>query len=95
MTYIRMGTVGTVALPFALTSVTQMQAPEGDDVAWQRYVISQGDNRIEGMRRGEHDEVSTLLAALVARLNGRFSKPSGNAIVRGRSRWGRTQVPGA
>ncbi len=84
MTYARIASGAHVVAPFALTSMAEISAPDGCSGTWQHYVITQGHNRIEGMRCGSHDEVSMALADVLDRLNGRFSKAPRNTAVRGR-----------
>ena len=55
--------------PFQLESVDEVAAPAGQQGVWQRYVITQGANRIVGMRAGVHSDVSSMLADQVERLN--------------------------
>ena len=71
-----------VEAPFRLESVTGVAAPEGQEGVWQRYVITQGTNRIEGMRAGTHGEVSSLLEQHVEQLNQRLDKSRQKAAKR-------------
>jgi hypothetical protein len=64
----------TAEISFCLASVDEVDAPEGSEGTWYRYVISQGDNSIVGMRCGARPEVMLFLDALLERLNTRFSK---------------------
>jgi hypothetical protein len=66
--------VNVAEISFCLTSVDEVDAPEGGEGTWYRYVISQGDNSIVGMRCGTRPEVMVFLDALLERLNTRFSK---------------------
>lgn len=58
-------------VPFVLNSVTPVAAPEGSDGVWHRYVISQGENEITGLRAGTHAEVTRLVDEMIERLNER------------------------
>jgi hypothetical protein len=60
--------------PFRLDSITEVPAPEGGEGVWQRYVIVQGTNTINGLRAGTHAEVSLEVEMMVERLNERFRK---------------------
>jgi hypothetical protein len=60
-----------VELPFKLDSISKAAAPGGAEGVWHSYVISQGENTIEGVRAGTHAEVSMLLQEMVERLNER------------------------
>ena len=71
-------------LPFKLESISAAAAPDGAEGVWHRYVISQGDNTIAGVRAGTLEEVTLLVEAMVERLNERREgkmrpkvKPSG------------------
>lgn len=57
--------------PFQLESITQTDAPAGEQGVWHSYVISQGTNKITGMRAGTRTEVSALVEDMVQRLNER------------------------
>lgn len=59
---------------FRLESVDEVTAPEGQLGVWQRYVITQGANRIVGTRAGAHSDVTLLLTEQVERLNVRLGK---------------------
>ena len=61
----------TVELPFKLDSITKASAPRGATGVWHSYVISQGENTIEGVRAGTQAEVAELLRQMVERLNER------------------------
>jgi hypothetical protein len=61
----------TVELPFKLDSIAKAVAPSGATGVWYSYVISQGENTIEGVRAGTHEEVAELLRQMVERLNER------------------------
>lgn len=58
-------------LPFTLDSISKAAAPSGADGVWHSYVISQGTNKIAGVRAGTHEEVTRLLQEMVERLNDR------------------------
>jgi hypothetical protein len=60
--------------PFRLDSISEVPAPEGGEGVWQRYVIVQGTNTINGLRAGTRAEVSAQVESLVERLNERFRK---------------------
>jgi hypothetical protein len=57
--------------PFKVDSISKAVAPTGAAGPWHSYVISQGENRIAGMRAGTHCEVTMLLDEMVDRLNDR------------------------
>jgi hypothetical protein len=61
----------TVQMPFKVDSIAQAAAPSGATGVWHSYVISQGANRIAGVRAGTHEEVAQLVRELVERLNER------------------------
>lgn len=58
-------------VPFVLSSVTPVAAPEGSEGVWHRYVILQGENEITGLRAGTHAEVTRLVDEMIERLNER------------------------
>jgi len=58
-------------LPFKMDSIATVAAPAGAAGTWFSYVISQGENRIAGMRAGTHAEVTTHVHDLIERLNDR------------------------
>ena len=60
--------------PFRLDTLQQIEAPDGCDGVWQRYVITQGSNTIVGMRCGAQGEVNRALSDMIERLNLRFAK---------------------
>jgi len=62
--------------PFQLESITQTAAPAGEQGVWHSYVISQGTNKITGIRAGTRTEVSALVEDMVARLNERRRRKS-------------------
>jgi hypothetical protein len=69
MSYSHISSRATVKAPYRLDSIDTVPAPKGCDGTWFRYVISQGDNKIVGMRCGMHSEVSVVLTDYVERLN--------------------------
>ena len=60
--------------PFRVDSITEVAAPQGGEGIWQRYVIVQGSNTINGLRAGTQSEVSLEVEIMVQRLNDRFRK---------------------
>jgi hypothetical protein len=64
-------TENTLALPFKLDSISEAKTPAGADGVWHSYVISQGTNRITGVRAGTRAEVVLLVEQMVERLNER------------------------
>ena len=64
----------TIEAPFRLDSIVEAPAPDGNSGVWQRYVITQGENTIVGMRSGMPGEVRAIVDDLVDRLNARFAK---------------------
>ena len=72
----------TALTPFRLDMVQQIDAPEGCDGVWQRYVITQGGNTIVGMRCGAQSDVNRALNEMVERLNLRFTKQHGKEVER-------------
>jgi hypothetical protein len=58
-------------VPFRVDLISEAPAPDGSSDVWQRYVISQGTNTINGLRPGARGEVASQLEAMVARLNER------------------------
>jgi hypothetical protein len=74
MAYAHIASGPVVQALFQLESVDEVAAPEGQEGVWQRYVITQGANRIVGMRAGVQSEVSSQLAQQVDRLNLRAGK---------------------
>lgn len=79
MTYAQISTVAILESPFRLDSLEAVPAPQGCEGTWQRYVITQGENRIVGMRAGTHSEVTVILTQYLERLNERFAKQRGKA----------------
>jgi hypothetical protein len=64
-------TEALLEVPFRLDSLTRVQAPEGCEGVWHRYVIMQGTNEITGMRAGSQAEVKGLVDDMIERLNQR------------------------
>jgi hypothetical protein len=60
--------------PFRLHSIVEVPAPEGGEGVWQKYVIVQGINTINGLRPGTRSEVSVQIESMVEHLNERFRK---------------------
>lgn len=60
-------------LPFKVDSIAKTAAPSGTEGVWHSYVISQGPNKIAGIRTGTQAEVTVLLQEMVERLNERRS----------------------
>jgi hypothetical protein len=59
----------SVEQPFRLDEVVRAPAPDGSDSVWHRYVISQGENTIAGLREGKHVDVFAQAESMVERLN--------------------------
>ena len=74
MSYVRISSRSTLESPFKLHSIDTVPAPEGCEGTWQRYVITQGDNKIVGMRCGMPGEVSLVLTEYVERMNVRAGR---------------------
>ncbi|MEO0422557.1 MAG: hypothetical protein AAF184_09500 [Pseudomonadota bacterium] len=65
-------TLSKSPLPFVLDSIVKTSPPSGcEGQLWCKYVIVQGDNVIEGMRRGGPAEVADVVDALIVQLNER------------------------
>jgi len=58
-------------VPFKVESIAEVPAPPGSDGVWHRYVISQGANRITGMRNGDRADIVVQVDEMVERLNER------------------------
>lgn len=58
-------------VPFIRCSVTPIAAPDGCEGQWHKYVITQGDNQITGLRAGTLSEVTLHVDDLTERLNER------------------------
>jgi hypothetical protein len=75
MTYVHISSPPEVeSACYRVDSIDAIAAPEGCVGTWQRYVISQGDNKIVGMRCGLRDEVSLILEDYVQRMNVRAGR---------------------
>ncbi len=58
--------------PFKIIELVRGNSPEPDDNReWYRYVISQGDKPITGLRQGSKRSVKTAVDEVVLRLNER------------------------
>ena len=68
-----------LSTPFRLDLVEEVEAPDGCEGVWQRYVIMQGENRILGTRAGNKSEVVAVVTAFVDQLNVRFAKHAAKA----------------
>jgi hypothetical protein len=60
-----------IEAPFRVDSISKVTAPEGSDGIWFKYVITQGNNLISGVRSGAQAEVTSLVGEMVERLNER------------------------
>ena len=58
-----------VELPFRIETISEVPAPDGSSDIWQQYVISQGANRITGLRPGTRIDVEPQLEEMVVHLN--------------------------
>lgn len=58
-------------LPFRLESLVATTTPAGSEGDWYRYVITQGANRITGLRAGSKSAVQLEVNEMVDRLNER------------------------
>lgn len=79
--------------PFHIVSIDRSSAPAGatgDD--WCHYVIAQGDNAIDGMRRGSIASVTEAVEFIVSQLNQRRQRQGGKQSPPSRSP-GRTPTP--
>jgi hypothetical protein len=74
MTHISPKSCEALLAPFRIDTIQEVDAPEGCDGVWHRYVISQGSNTIVGMRSGAQSDVNRILCDIVERLNVRFAK---------------------
>jgi hypothetical protein len=74
-------TVANHETPFRVESIAKTSTPAGSEGTWFQYVISQGTNKITGVRSGSQSEVNMLLEEMVERLNerraGKMPKPKG------------------
>lgn len=58
--------------PFRIIELSRTDPPEADDEReWHRYVISQGDKPIVGMRQGSKRSVKAAIEEVVERMNER------------------------
>ncbi len=57
--------------PFKVDSIVPVAAPQGSEGVWHRYVITQGSNRITGMRAGARADIAVVVDEMVERLNDR------------------------
>jgi hypothetical protein len=58
--------------PFKIIELVKGDPPDADDDReWYRYVISQGDKPITGLRQGSRRSVKTAVDEVVLRLNER------------------------
>lgn len=64
-------TDAVLELPFQMDSISTVATPDGATGTWYGYVISQGSNKIAGMRAGTQAEVTTHVHDLIERLNDR------------------------
>jgi hypothetical protein len=58
-------------VPFVRESVMPIAAPDGCEGTWHEYVISQGGNRITGLRAGNLADVTRQVDEMTERLNER------------------------
>ena len=68
--------------PFRIISVTKSEGPDGNDKEdWYRYVISQGNDPIIGLRRGTQESVLEAAEGVVFCLNERLIGKPGRVHV--------------
>lgn len=73
----------TAGEPFVLVSIDRSEPPEGAaGKGWFTYVISQGENLIEGHRQGTRASLQKALRETVERLNERRMGKSGRNHLR-------------
>jgi hypothetical protein len=70
-----------VTQPFKIIELTKTDAPDAEDTReWHRYVISQGDKPIVGLRQGSKRSVKMAIDEVVLRMNerrlGKTGRPS-------------------
>ncbi len=65
--------IATLETPFQVDALREVSAPDGGTASWYQYEISQGTNKITGLRPGGRAEVAHELQLMVARLNERRS----------------------
>ena len=58
-------------VPFVRQSVTPVATPDGCEGIWHKYVISQGENQITGLRAGSLADVTRQVDEMTERLNER------------------------
>jgi hypothetical protein len=63
--------VAMLESPFQVDALSEVSAPDGSADPWYSYVISQGTNKITGLRPGARSEVAQQLQIMVTRLNER------------------------
>ncbi|MFQ5548368.1 MAG: hypothetical protein ACE5FV_08760 [Woeseia sp.] len=69
--------------PFKIIELTRAEPPDADDDReWYRYVISQGDKPITGLRQGNKRSVKAAVEEVVLLLNerrlGKTGRPAAN-----------------
>lgn len=71
------------AVPFKIISVTKSEGPAGNEQKdWYRYVISQGNDPIIGLRRGTKKSVVAAAEEIVVSLNERLIGKPGRVHVK-------------
>lgn len=71
------------AIPFKIISVTKSDGPAGaEQKDWYRYVISQGNDPIVGLRRGTKKSVVAAAEEIVVSLNERLIGKTGRVHVK-------------
>lgn len=71
------------AVPFKIISITKSDGPSGNEQKdWYRYVISQGNDPIIGLRRGTKKSVVTAAEEIVFSLNERLVGKPGRVHVK-------------
>lgn len=69
--------------PFKIVSVTKSDGPEGSETKdWYRYVISQGQDPIIGLRRGSRQSVMEAVEGVVFCLNERLIGKPGRVHIK-------------
>ncbi len=76
--------------PFKIVELSKTDPPDADDNRdWYRYVISQGDKPIVGMRQGSKRSVKEAIEEVVFRMNerrlGKTGRPSASRKTDDRS----------
>ncbi len=74
--------MSTPSEPFKIIALKAHAAPTmGQGSDWHHYVIAQGDNRIEGYRRGQTKAVTKAIEQMVDQMNerrsGQYAAPRG------------------